>query len=262
MMSSFLSDTRADQNNDEWIKALGLKKSDRTDILKKRMLNDRIVNGAQNLIKKKFALVGGLQDPLLSQLSFDRCTSEGVQIHNTGKIHWITSSSIGGQPVSVYDSLYDDLTESSEKQLAQCYHNCIDQAGQLHIEIASFQKQKGSTDCGLFAIASAYELASGNIHFNYEGSFDQSAMRKHLVDCLEKEEIWSFPRARKTTAVVNNNEKLLIIQTHCACQLPEYGDMVQCDLCNMWYHLTCTNLSQTPGEDEEWLCESCAPLCY
>ncbi|CAB3979307.1 retrotransposable element [Paramuricea clavata] len=160
-------DTRADQNNNKWIKALGLKKSDRIDILKKRMLNDRIVNGAQKLSKKKFALVGGLQDPLLSQISFDRCTSKGVQIHNTGKIYWITSSSIGGQPVSVYDSLYDDLTESSEKQLAQCYHNCINQAGQLHIEMASFQKQKGSTDCGLFAIASAYELGSGNIHFNY-----------------------------------------------------------------------------------------------
>ena len=89
------------------------------------MLNDRIINGAQKLIKKKFAQIGGLQDPLLSQLSFDRCTSEGIQIHNTGKIHWITSSSIGGQPITVYDSLYDDLTESSEKQLAQCYHNYI-----------------------------------------------------------------------------------------------------------------------------------------
>jgi hypothetical protein len=33
---------------------------------KKRMLNDRIINGAQKLIKKKLALVGGFQDPLLS----------------------------------------------------------------------------------------------------------------------------------------------------------------------------------------------------
>ena len=51
------------------------------------MLNDRIINGAQKLIKKKLALVGGFQDPLLSYLSFDRCTSEGIQVHNTGKIH-------------------------------------------------------------------------------------------------------------------------------------------------------------------------------
>ena len=139
-------------HNDEWVEALGLKRSDRTDLLEKRMLNDRIINGAQKLIKKKFALIGGLQDPLLSQLSFDRCTSEGIQIHNTRKIHWITSSSIGGQPIIVYDSLYDDLTESSEKQLAQCYHNCINQAGQLNVEMASFKKQKRYTDCGLLLL--------------------------------------------------------------------------------------------------------------
>ena len=53
-------------------------------------------------------------------------------------------------------------------------------------------------------------------------------MRNHLVDCLEKEEISSFPHARKTAAVYNNEEKQLIIQIHCACQLPEYGEMVQC----------------------------------
>jgi hypothetical protein len=84
---------------------------------KKRMLNDRIINGSQKLIKKKLALVGGFQDPLVSYLSFDRCTSEGIEIHNNGKIHWLASSSIGGHPVSFYDSLYV-LNESTDKQLA------------------------------------------------------------------------------------------------------------------------------------------------
>ena len=35
MTSSFLSGIRVDQNNDEWVKALDLKISDRTDLLKK-----------------------------------------------------------------------------------------------------------------------------------------------------------------------------------------------------------------------------------
>jgi hypothetical protein len=73
--------------------------------------------------------------------------------------------------------------------------------GQLHIEMASVQKQNGSTDCGLFAIANAFEVASGN------KCFHRSAVRNHLVDCLEKKEILSFLRARKTAAVGNNNEK-------------------------------------------------------
>lgn len=117
MTSCFLLDARADQNSDEWVKALGLKKSKRTDILKKKNAERQNNKRSPKLIKKKFPLDGGLHDPPLSQISLDRCTSEGVQIHNTGKIHWITSSSIGGQPVSVYDSLYDDITESSEKRL-------------------------------------------------------------------------------------------------------------------------------------------------
>ena len=84
------------------------------------MLDDNVITAAQKLIKKKFPLVDGIQDTLLAQTTFNRCTSEGVQTHHTGKIHWITSSSIGGQQVKVYESLYDDLTESTEKQLTQC----------------------------------------------------------------------------------------------------------------------------------------------
>jgi hypothetical protein len=113
-----------DQNNDEWIKTLGLKKSDRNYILQKKNAERQNNKRAQKLIKKKLALVGGFQDPLLSYLSFDRCTSEGIQVHNTGKIQWLASSSIGGHPVNVYDSLYD-LTESTDKQLAQCYYNTL-----------------------------------------------------------------------------------------------------------------------------------------
>ena len=223
------------------------------------MLDDNVINAAQKLIKKKFPLVDGLQDTLLAQTSFSRCTSEGVQIHHTGKIHWITSSSIGGQQVNVYDSLYADLTDSTEKQLAQCYQNYIDHAGQLHVKMPLIQQQKGSTDCGLFAIAYAYELASGNGHVCNEMVFEQSAMRHHLVECLEKEEILPFPRAlQRATAV--RAEKQLVIQTHCICHLPEYGEMVQCDLCDTWYHLRCTDLIQVPEESEDWLCESCVPL--
>ena len=107
------------------------------------MLDDNVINVAQKLIKKKFPLVDGLQDTLLTQTSFNRCTSEGVQIHHTGNIHWITSSSIGGQQVNVYDSLYANLTDSTEKQLAQCYQNYIDHAGQLQVKMPVTQQQKG-----------------------------------------------------------------------------------------------------------------------
>ena len=191
----------------------------------KSMLNDRIINAAQKLIKNKFPQVGGLQDPVLSQTSFECCPGEGVQIHNTGKTHWVTSSSMGGQPIAVYDSLFNDLTESTEKQLAECYRGFIDVASQLRIEMCPAQLQKGSVDCGLFAIAYAYELASGNTYLN-EVSFDQSKMRNHLFGCFERGEISPFPRSCGTGALRVNGPNELVIQTFCTCCLPEYGDMV------------------------------------
>ena len=38
--------------------------------------------------------------------------------------------------------------------------------------------------------------------------------------------------------------KLRNREASCTCRLPVYGDMVQCDLCDIWDHLTCINLSQ------------------
>ena len=67
----------------------------------------------------------------------------------------------------------------------------------------------------------------------------------------------SFPQAQKTAALGNNNKKRLIIQNHCTCQLPEYGNMVQCDI----RYLTCINLIQAHGEEEELALQvTCATL--
>ena len=248
----------AAHENDAWIKELGLKKVDRKILQQKSMLNDRIINAAQKLIKNQFPQVGGLQDPVLSQTSFECCPGEGVQIHHTGNTHWITSSSIGGQPIAVYDSLFDDLTESTEKQLAECYRGFIDIARQFRVEMCPAQLQKGSVDCGLFAIAYAYELASGNTYLN-EVSFDQSKMRNHLFGCFERGEISPFPRNRETDVLRVNGPNELVIETFCVCCLPECGDMVQCDLCDNWYHLPCLDLGSCPEDDQEWLCDFCAP---
>ena len=56
--------------DDVWIAELGLKKGDKDILRQKKMLNNRIINTAQKLIKRKFCTVGGLQDPVLSETSF------------------------------------------------------------------------------------------------------------------------------------------------------------------------------------------------
>lgn len=44
-----------------------------------------------------------------------------------------------------------------------------------------------------------------------------------------------------------------------ACGGPDDGDvMVQCDSCQEWYHLGCTDLKKAPEDDENWACDPCA----
>ena len=54
--------------------------------------------------------------------------------------------------------------------------------------------QTGSTDCGLYAIAYAVDLAAGNNHFDI--IYDQSAMRSHLSQCILENRISFFQRHR------------------------------------------------------------------
>ena len=51
-------------------------------------------------------------------------------------------------------------------------------------------KQKGGTGCGIFAIATATALAHGILNVS---SFDQSAMRRHLVNCFKEHLMTPFP---------------------------------------------------------------------
>ena len=59
------------------------------------------------------------------------------------------------------------------------------------IDIVPIHKQQGTQDCGLYSIAVCVSLA-----FKLKPEllkFDQSAMRGHLVDCIETEKFVPFP---------------------------------------------------------------------
>ena len=59
------------------------------------------------------------------------------------------------------------------------------------IKLLPSQKQKGSDDCGVFAIcfavAIAFGLNPGTLHVR------QEEMRTHLVNCFNKEQFSPFP---------------------------------------------------------------------
>ena len=64
------------------------------------------------------------------------------------------------------------------------------------ISIPSVQQQKGSVDCGLFAIAFAVELAFNglNIEDIQVINFDQDKMTEHLDKCLKGNKFEVFPK--------------------------------------------------------------------
>ena len=49
-------------------------------------------------------------------------------------------------------------------------------------------------------------------------------------------------------------------QKYCLCRGPEEGFMVQCDLCEDWFHGRCVNMSRSESSEiEEYLCPNCEP---
>ena len=72
------------------------------------------------------------------------------------------------------------------------------------------QKQKGGSDCGVFAIAFAFHAAMGD---NISGlQFDQLKMRRHLMKCLRKQKFTPFPILDKQSKIQKKvcTEKILM----------------------------------------------------
>ena len=80
---------------------------------------------ANNILKKDYPSVNGLQDTLLQQnFWWDIPTSEFVQILHVNGNHWITISNIGvsDNSVNVYDSLYNCITQTTKELIAKYVH--------------------------------------------------------------------------------------------------------------------------------------------
>ena len=67
-----------------------------------------------------------------------------------------------------------------------------------------------------------------------------------LVQCLEKGRLEAFPRQLNTARF--NKRQTYDIHLFCYCSMPEcWDDMLQCELCEEWLHMTCEGLEDCPG---------------
>ena len=104
--------------------------------------------------------------------------------------HWI-----------VYDSLNSSTyAKAVGPSLLLIQPSC----GKARIELGTIkmQKQTGSVDCGLFAIACALELAKGNDPVHIQ--FSQTLMRKHYDNCMGNDFLESFPQLPSTEPIDYN----------------------------------------------------------
>ena len=198
---------------------------------------------------KQFPAIDGWQSTLLAQIDgFIPATNESIQIHLVSGNHWVTSSSLGHEVV-VYDSKLrrGKLNSTLTHQLCLIYRTLIKveiNTGHLIVQFPYTPKQKGGSDCGVFAIAFAFHAAMGD---NISGfQFDQLKMRRHLMKCLRKQNFTPFPILDKQSKIPKKvrTEK---IDVYCTCLMPDtYGDMVQCENCHKWFHIKCVGRLHFP----------------
>ena len=118
---------------------------------------------AQSIVKKHFPLLGGLQNTLLQEQIIIGCTVNTIQIvHCNKRKHWVTVTSKWCQrnKVNVYDTLFNKLDFETKRVIKKMF--ALKKAGDINM--VPVQKQQGSKDCGVFAIAIMTSLALMKIH--------------------------------------------------------------------------------------------------
>ena len=121
----------------------------------------------------------------------------------------------------------------------------------LLVSSVPMQQQRGSCDCGMFTIATAFHIAAG-IKIE-DVVFDQTMMRSHLLQCFKKKVLSPFPSLRKQQ-VARNKLLNIVIPVYCHCGRPDSLDeMIQCDACDAWFHFECVRIQIAP---DDWSCSN------
>jgi len=157
-------------------------------------LSDMHINYAQELLKRQFPSLSGLESTLLvAKEGFKATETENkLQILHTRKDHWITASNINcaADIINVYDSLYSSVDKTTENVLYNLFP--LSTRDKPVIKVHLYQRQKGVKDCGLFAIASATSIAL-ECDLLLKIKYNQAALRPHLLTCIKNDNLVMFP---------------------------------------------------------------------
>lgn len=224
-----------------WIPMLNLNQYDKGVLAAQSMLTDSHMWAAAELIRRLRPDMGGLQDTTNAQtaVGFEFINTPGLQFHHNAALHWLMSTNLAAGQVQVFDSAYTAPNNSVCRQLHECWAH-PDRGHQIPVHYPPVQRQKGAVDCGLFAIAWAFDLALGSAAAAVAArNFDQTRMRAHLAWCFETLEVVAFPEmpavapaARRTGtgtkhyAVARGNFKSAASAKEAAEKAAEHADLM------------------------------------
>ena len=130
-----------------------------------------------------------------------------------GVEHWVTVSNIGCEEnsIKVYDSLFLEQNKKKRQKFHSSLASLLDTSlPSMIIPYPPMQKLEGCNDCGVFALAVAFNLLAGDDPSQL--IYDQGCMREHLALCFQCNELTPFPV--KSPACEQMQEKM----TRTACR--------------------------------------------
>ena len=121
--------------------------------------------------------------------------------------------------------------------------------------LVNIQKQSSNSECGLFALAVATELAIGNHPDKFW--YDDSCMRSHLIMCFEQKDVKVFPKRKRPDRNISMQpyNKIDLISIYCSCRMPlnEKKKMIPCSSCKHMFHVECLDFPPV----NEFICKRC-----
>ena len=216
-----LSSTELDESiGRQWLPKLNLNASNRRILSSGQWLTDKHVRAALMCLAKQFPSINGLQDTLLLYefQQYNSTTENMIQIINVNQNHWVCLSTINASAgvIDVFDSM-PSLSRTSMSLQYQAAAILKTAEKEFTLRFIDVQRQNGTDDCALFALAFAVALCNGRDP--HSSRFMQPLMRSHLEACLENENLSEFPssyrRPKKNHILATSS-----IQVYCTCHLP------------------------------------------
>ena len=157
--------------------------------------------------------------------------------------------------VKVYDSLFAHPSNLAVKHACRMLNY---QGESITVVNQKVQKQSNSNDWGLFAIAFATTLYHGGNPSKTR--YDQTALKKHLVNCLESLEVTLFPET-STQVPWHTTVGHKTVTIYCLCRMPnDKREYVQCAGCDDWYQPRCAKIpASARNTKRKWFCSRCKP---